>query len=187
MYFVFDVESMGLYGEDFAVAYVVVDRDGTELDAGFFSCPYEEAARVIDVVETEHLLTGQILRQWGEQTDRDLVWVKQNVIPHLPEPSHRTRREMHNAFWEAWVRWKERGASAWVDCGYPVESNFLRACVFEDVSRIGTAPFPLMEIDTARILTGTGELTRSIEHLPAHDPLNDARHSARILVESIKP
>lgn len=32
LYMVFDVESIGLHGEGFAVGYVVVDRNGERLD-----------------------------------------------------------------------------------------------------------------------------------------------------------
>ena len=37
-FMVFDVESVGLHGEGFAVAWVVVNIDGEKLDEGCLSC-----------------------------------------------------------------------------------------------------------------------------------------------------
>lgn len=67
-YMVFDVESIGLHGEGFAVGYVVVQEDGKMLEEGVFSCRPDKAQ--------------------GSEGDRE--WVAQNV-PVLPckevEPS----------------------------------------------------------------------------------------------------
>jgi hypothetical protein len=35
--FVFDVESIGLHGEGYAAAYVVMDKQGRELESGLFA------------------------------------------------------------------------------------------------------------------------------------------------------
>lgn len=189
-FFVFDVESMGLYGEDFAVAFVVVDRSGTELDAGFFNCPHEEAAPAVVLAEYAQPVVAfagamDLLEQWGQRSQYDASWVSENVLPHMPVPSHETREQMHTDFWTTWVRWRDRGAMMWADCGYPVEFGFLRSCVYEEPSRIDTAPFPLMEIETLRALSGLGDFSRRMDHVPAHNPLNDVRHSARVLIESL--
>lgn len=184
-FFVFDVESVGLYGEDFAVAYVVVDRSGTELDAGLFNCPVGLSVSSGQIAE-RHFVAKDIQNLWNERAQNDWSWLVEYVLSHMPEASHNSREQMHSDFWNAWTHWRDRGAVMWADWGYPVEANFLRACVFDNPSRIETAPCPLMEIETVRSLSGLDPgLPRCIEHLPAHDPLNDARHSARILIESL--
>ena len=42
-YMIFDVESIGLHGEGFAVGYVVVNGDGKTLEEGMFVCDPDEA------------------------------------------------------------------------------------------------------------------------------------------------
>jgi len=188
-YFVLDVESFGLYGEDFAVAYTVVDRSGTELDAGLFNCSVELAGTAHASAEFAQPVIGfveapELGDAWAQRSAEDWVWISQNVLPHMPQESHTSRQQVHSDFWDAWLRWQQRGATMWADYGYPVEAGFLRACVFENPARIDTAPCPLHEIETVRVLTGV-DLARKLEHLPAHDPLNDCRHSARVLIESL--
>lgn len=166
---VFDVESIGLYGEGFAVGWVVVDlATGEEKESIYIACPDYRAE--------------------GEGSDRD--WVLKNVCPHLPDPNALKPDNVRSYFWYCWQKWKNLGATLWADCGYPVEANFLRACVADDPGdRTWHAPYPLHEIASVLAVKGINSLAerdRLPNELPKHHPVCDARQSARILIEALK-
>lgn len=165
-YMIFDVESVGLHGEGFAVGYVVVNGDGKTLEEGMFHCDPDLAN--------------------GGDTDRR--WVGDNV-PELDQ-SHgfcAYPADVRFAFWDVWQLWKERGATLWADCAWPVEARFLAQCVDDDLEgRAWEGPYPLHEIATAAMLCGRDPLVtldRLPNELPSHNPLNDARQSARVFLE----
>jgi hypothetical protein len=163
---VFDVESVGLYGEAFAVGWVVIDSAGCEIESGILSCPLEQAK--------------------GADQDRD--WVKTHVVPALPKPNCADPFGIRCLFWSKIQLWKSQGAEFWADCGYPVEANFLIACVLDDrENRVWNAPYPLHEIASVLTLAGRdplGVYDRLPSELPAHNPLCDSRQSARLMHES---
>lgn len=163
---VFDVESRGLQGEGFAVAYVVMVGD-QEVDSGFAWCRPAHVGG----------------------TNEGLAWVEKNVMPHFHEsPTHDTAPEVRDFFWRAWRQWAERGAQLWADCGWPVEARFLIECVDDDpAAREWNGPYPLHDIATVVALSGgdpTARETRSPSE-PAHHPLHDARVSARQLLRLV--
>ena len=47
-YVSFDVESVGLHGTGFAVGYVVLDKNGNEVESGCFCCPLTSAVKETD-------------------------------------------------------------------------------------------------------------------------------------------
>jgi len=163
---VFDVESIGLHGEGFAVGWVVVDREGTRISQGKLACHPDQAE--------------------GDQKDRD--WVR-DVIPPI-SVTHRTPKAVRDAFWEAWSFWKENDAVLVADCCWPVEARFLAACVDDDkASRTWDGPYPLHELASILLSLGEDPLKTTLRHddeLPLHDPLSDARQSARQLVDALK-
>lgn len=167
LFMVFDVESVGLHGEGFAVAWVVVDRSGNRVAQAAYSCD-----------------PGQV------RGDPDgLAWVAENVtvppVGHLAHPAH-----VRDEFWRAWIYARERGATLWADCCWPVEARFLAACVDDDrASRTWEGPYPLHDVATLRLAAGSDPLAtvdRVPDELPAHNPLNDARQSARLLIEALE-
>lgn len=164
LYFSFDVESVGLYGEGFAVGYCVSDGE-KEIEAGIFNC---------DLFYAE-----------GEKADRR--WVTDNVVPHLPSPNCFDPEELRTLFWEVLEKWKKKRAIFVVDCGYPVEYRFLKDCVedsWED--RKLDAPYPIHEVGTALLFAGQDPLEnyeRLPNELPKHNPLADARQSLRLFLE----
>ena len=156
MRFVFDVESNGLHGQGFAVGWVVVDH-GEVLSSGFLRCSIE----------------GKIN-----------PWVFENVIPNLDDENCETSLDLRDGFWGAWMLAKEQGATAWADCSFPVETNFLAECV-DDLPnhRQWLAPYPLHEIATVLCLNGLDAIYRHdrLDGETAHHPTGDARQSARLL------
>lgn len=164
-YMVFDVESIGLHGEGFAVGYVVISPDGEELDAGTFSCPPDKA-------------------QGG---DHNRKWIAENV-PAM-DATHQTPRAVRDAFWSKWREWADKGAGLVADCAWPVEARFLCSCVDDrPMDREWTGPYPLLDLSSVFFAAGMNPNEthdRLPNEQPAHHPLGDARQSARLLVEAL--
>lgn len=170
----FDVESIGLYGEVFAIAYSSCDRDGQEIDKGYYSCPSESAK--------------------GSLKNRE--WVAKNVLPHLPQESqYKNPDELCEAVYGIWMdlksKYKKEGKEVFtiVDCGYPVEMHFfMHAIKMNEEKREFTGPLPLHEVATALLIAGIKreEYPRMEHELPEHHPLNDARYSARLFLTALK-
>lgn len=164
-YMVFDVESIGLHGEGFAVGWVVVDESGNELDSNMAATSPDAAS--------------------GGQEGR--LWVAQNV-PRLAV-THDWPRDMRTFFWEAWQYWKKKGAALVADCAWPVEARFLCACVDEAPdTRTWEGPHPLHDLASIMLANGADPLKtrdRLPNELPAHVPLFDARQSARLLITAL--
>jgi hypothetical protein len=162
---VFDVESIGLHGEGFAVGYVVINRAGETLDEGLIAC--------------------DPLRAQGEP--KNLAWVQENV-PSF-ECGCFSPFEVREQFWGAWQHWKGRGAALVADCCWPVEARFLAACVDDaKLSREWEGPYPLLDLASVLLAIGRDPLAaneRQPSELPAHHPLMDARQSARLLIEAL--
>lgn len=162
---VFDVESIGLHGDGYAVGYVVI-QDGKEVESGMFACPASKA----------------------NGADSDRLWVYENIpqiAPDSPDPL-----AVRENFWCRWMEWKAKGALLAADCAWPVEARFLAACVdaLPDERRF-TGPYPLVEISTWMMAAGQDPMkthTRLESELPQHNPLADARQSARLLMEAIE-
>ena len=159
LFFVFDVESLGLHGDGFAVGGGAYFDNGAALWEFRLVCP-----------------AG--IR--GSSEDRQ--WVIENV-PAM-EVSHLSPRKMRDEFWGLWLRAKAQGAVAAAECGWPVEAKFLARCVADDSSRKWEGPYPLHEIATYMAAAGMDPMAkyeRAASELPVHDPLADARQSARLL------
>lgn len=160
-FMVFDVESIGLHGEGYAVGFVVVTPDGRFVDEGRYACATSLAQ--------------------GAREGRD--WVKKNC-PEL-RTTHRKPKEVRTAFWNKWKEWKGKGAKLIADCAWPVEAKFLAKCVSDEPStRTWEGPYPLHDIASLLLAMGRDPLEkypRQPDQLPEHDPLADARQSTQIL------
>jgi hypothetical protein len=166
LFLVFDVESVGLHGEGFAWGGVVVDERGKVLDYRPGWCPPESAAG----------------------TDDGRKWVAENW--HAPDlPPAGGPRQLRKRFWDWWRWWKARGAVLAADCAWPVEARFLAACVDDDPApRAWEGPYPLIDVGSVLLAAGMdplGKYDRLPDELPEHDPLCDARQSARLLCEAL--
>lgn len=168
--FVFDAESIGLHGETFAIGYVVIGPEGFFVEQGFFALDPKEEPRIM-----------------GEESE-DYKWVMAN-IPPIPV-THQFKDSMICAFWETWMRWKEKGALMFADVTWPVEARWLNACIdWDEPSRKWEGPYPLLDIASIRLAAGFYPLNteeRLDGEFPAHNPLCDARQSARLLLEALK-
>jgi hypothetical protein len=176
LFMVFDVESVGLHGEGFAAAYVVIDRSGRELESGAYACNPRHAIGLADGLD------------WVEANVTDVhdSGLARDFGDGLGSPSPRAVRER---FWERWVAWKEQGVLLAADCLWPVEARFLAACVDDDpIAREWSGPYPFIDVASVRLAAGLDPLEtvgRLPRELPAHNPLADARQSARLLIEAL--
>lgn len=194
-FFVLDVESIGLHGEGFAVGFTVVLHDGKTLEEGLLSCPVQEASSRdssgCEFVPVSANTDGSTSWEVGSGLTtglKNLKWVNENV-PALTI-THSNPEGVRNAFWERWLYWRERGAVMVADCAWPVEARFLLACVDEHMpTREWQGPYPLHDLATLLLAQGhnpIGTFKRLPAELPAHNPLCDARQSARILLDLLK-
>lgn len=163
-FFVFDVESVGLHGEGFAVGGGVFLENGA-LRWGFcLACPIDEAEGLI----------------------ADRQWVKEN-IPVLALTHHGTKG-LRMDFWKYWEKAKRGGSIMAADCLWPVEANFISACIRDDAQRLADGPYPFLEIASFLQAAGMdpiGTYNRTSSELPKHNPYCDAVQSARILAVAL--
>jgi len=173
---VFDVESVGLHGVGFAVGAVVLDLETGERVEEFYAA--------FDPQRDEHWHVSEDRRNWP--------WVEENVLPTLPVPpfTHFASHECYSAFWRFWRKWAEQGALMAADCAWPVEASFLSECAsYEWNRREWEGPYPLLDLSSVLFAYGLnpiGTFDRLPDELPAHNPLNDARQSARVLYETMR-
>ena len=160
-FLVIDVESIGLHGEGFAVGYAVLEKQGGITATGLFACQ-------------SHLASG---------TQPNHAWVQNNVC--IPEFNCDTPRDVRSAFWSFWEDFRARHGSALAaDCAWPVEANFLAKCIADNTLRGTSGPYPLFDVSSFLVAAGSDPLKqypRLPSELPAHNPVADARQSARIL------
>jgi hypothetical protein len=167
IFFVFDVESAGLHGEGYAVGFVVRDREGNKLDQGLYAC--------------------QLNSVRGHESGFE--WVRKNIEPI--EPTHESAWLVRAAFWRKWQFWKAKNAVLVADCAWPVEARFLAACVDDHpVEREMQGPYPLYDLSSIMFAANRDPLAtnaRMDDELPQHNPLMDARQSARLLLQCLAP
>lgn len=119
---------------------------------------------------------------------RDEKFVKEHVLPAQPNSSRTANclKDVRDAFWEFYKRWAKQCIVV-ADCGTPTEAYFLRLCVLDDFpTRKWEAPYPLHDLGTlllARSMDPIGEYPRTRAEIPKHNPLCDARQSARLFLE----
>jgi hypothetical protein len=168
-FFIFDVESIGLHGEAFAVAGGVLHTGVGVFDSTFCFATHPDAAR-------------------GTDDDRD--WVSNNV-PVLPNEFTSTEA-VREAFWKLWMEAKTRfpGIQMAAECLWPVEARFVIACIADKPKeRNWEGPYPFMEIASFMAAAGMDPMAtyeRLENELPTHDPRGDVAMSARLLQDAIE-
>ena len=166
-YFIFDVESVGLHGEGFAVAGGIYRRDGSVIREFAYHC--------------------KIARALGTPEDRK--WVTDNVTIHATSTDMPHPKAVRDTFWHTWKKASSDGAKMFVECGWPVEAAFVEACVKDlPLTRNWDGPYPMHEIASIMLAAGMDPMAtyeRREHELPAHEPLADSRLSARLLFEAL--
>lgn len=166
MWMVFDVESVGLHGEGFSVGWYVISRDRRCIASAQYACDPDRAG--------------------GSEDDRK--WIKENIPVPNQGYNCSSPKWVRDEFWRAWMYAKNRGAVLAADVPWPVESRFLAQCIDDDPSRKWDGPYPLVDIASVRLAAGLDPLAKAgrlSDELPEHDPLCDARQSARLLIDAL--
>jgi hypothetical protein len=164
LYMVFDVESIGLHGEGFAVGYVVVTREGEVVGSRIFSCSPDQAKG------------GDEGRAWVSEHCPPLAW-------NCSSP-----RQVRRFFWNGWLSWKDQGAVLVADFAWPVEARFLLDCITDEPDqRAWQGPYPLHELASFMVAAGMDPMATydRLPDEPQHDPLGDAKQSARLLIRAL--
>jgi hypothetical protein len=165
LFMVFDVESIGLHGEGFAVGWVVIDRLGNKYTERYIACD----------------------PLFARGTYQDSIWVREN-IPKLI-PFAKSPREVRDTFWIDYLKWKEKGVVLVADCNWPVETNFISACIQDYFTvRSKEGPYPFLDLGSILFAKGKDPIAtydRTKDELPKHHPLKDAQQSARLLIEAL--
>lgn len=175
---VFDVESVGLHGQAFAVGGVVLDtRSGTTSQDFAFHVNFAD------------------INSYATHPEDDRKWVEENVTIHPKSVDAINIYNLYEVFWALWKNIKStagitgKSIAMAADCAWPVEAKFLLECVNRDKrTRNWEGPYPLHDI--ASFLTAAGldpmhEFPRQENELPKHEALADARQSARLLFTAI--
>lgn len=166
-FLVFDVESIGFLGEAFAVGGVIIDVDGTEIDSFYFACHPAEAR--------------------GEESDR--WWVASNFQGAFNCTTTSELRERFVLRLDMFLS-QHPGITVAADCPFPVEAGFLLECKRQfSAESAFELPYPLIDVASVVLANGgdpIGDFGRLENELPKHNPLQDARQSARILVETLR-
>ena len=160
-----DAETNGLWGQPFAVAFIVYNAEGVELDRATFRCPIE----------------GDVNQ-----------WVESNVLPEMGaiEMTHDTYEDMLMAIGEWWLANKE-GASVLWHMGHIVEVHLFRE--LHRVGAIGDWDAPYTPVELSGLLESAGYPADSVDNyvtakgltLPdyeggTHNPLYDSAAAAAV-------
>jgi len=166
--FVFDVESVGLHGQAFAVAGGIY-QNGIALEEFAYHCCHE----------------------YAQGTHEDSKWVQANVQIHPTSENCFGVNDICERFWKYWtlIRRKHNNIKMFVECGWPVEAHFINACIdLNRYERNWDGPYPLHEIASIMLVAGMDPLVtyeRLDNELPIHEPLADSRQSARLLYTAL--
>lgn len=127
--FMFDVESVGLYGSGFAFGAVVSDEKGNIIDKCSYACLTEEI--ISELKKIDFFVNGD-----GKDIITECKKLKQvnNLV------------ELRQKFYDFYLENKEN-CDIYSDVNYPVETNFLRDIVLDDIdNRQSNMPYPLLDV-----------------------------------------
>ena len=166
-FFIFDVESIGLFGEPFAVGGGVYIGGAAHYEFRY-----------------------SFLHTNAKGCDDDRQWILENVP--IIGVTHVLPQHVVNMLWYEWqkARTMYPGIIMAAECGWPIEANILhRTVVFNINERKWNGPYPLHEIASFMVAAGMDPMAkyeRNKSELPEHDPLADSRLSARLLFEALE-
>lgn len=185
-FFIWDAESVGLHGQGFAVGGGVYDIHGKAIREFQWDCLPSRANGIArDLILDERGSAAKV------QEAGDKQWVHENVKIDPNSINVATPELVRRGFWHEWETAKAEfpGILMAVECGWPVEARFLIECIQDDpATRNWRGPYPMHEIATLMLAAGMDPMAtydRTPEESPAHEPLADARLSARLLSEAL--
>lgn len=174
-WFIIDVESIGLHGEAFAVAWQVFAHDAH---------PFQHRNGAWAACNPN----------WCSGKISDFQWVTDNV-PDLSGSDAGSPRGVRDRFWSEWEAVKREfpGIVMAAECAWPVEARFLNKCVEDDPqNRNWEGPYPLHDISSIMLAAGMDPMRtyarahEESEIYGPHHPLGDVKHSAWLLHAALK-
>ena len=170
----FDGEAVRLHGMVFAIGAVLLRADGAE-ETFYARClPTEPLCPFV----VEHVVPA-LDRKAAAASARG------GLAPHHPF-THQDARLMRDDFWW-WLTERQGGALVVGDCGWPLETGLLSACVRDDPKRELEGVYPLHEVASLLLAAGMDPKGSYADHVLSpealvahvpHDPVCDARVSA---------
>lgn len=166
---IFDCESDGMYGNTFAVSNIILDNRN-------------------NIIKHDSMMADINIKD---------EWVKQNVLPNLNiEKKAKSTFHLRNYFFE--VLQSNKDCEIWVDCCFPVETNFLAQIARDDVqTRAFIMPYPIKDISSLvdsnisrkemfdkEMLKDVDIKQKNLYEIKEHNPLHDCIASAYALTGS---
>lgn len=173
-----DAESWGVMGDIFWIGAVLYNEHGYDVDV------FDEA------VDPFTCSQAGLRDAPPELHSRDRKWLMEHVFPRL-EGRERylagTTASLRSAFWEWLQTVRAKGeVHLLADCGLCIESRLLVDAIKDKPERLSEAPWFVHDVATALHMHGRdpmGTYGRLANELPAHDPVCDARQTARLFAE----
>lgn len=203
---IFDVETFGLSGDVFAFGAVlgrlVLSEDGehvywrellsltaTDKLASLpwtlvTSGPQATEGTLVTRFDKDHAPEVPNRTPWIRRSDFD--WLLQNIPLEVFAPGRLTGDLTIHELFDAFARphLLDGSTELWAECPVPCEAKFLRELRENVGEPWGTVKIPPMR-DVASLADAFRvDDERADANKPAHDPLNDARHSAQRLVSA---
>ena len=180
----FDAETFGLFGDPFAYGYVLFDETGLVFEQALCACG-------ITTTKEDYFLNfpNEISDDKLKTLKADCDWLINNIPDFSKDPLleiAENPQDLRSQFLKAVERIKKQYPETQLvtDCMFPVESNFLTLALKQQGK--DSIEFSPMVYDIGLIqLLGGKEFPFLPEELPKHNPLNDAKQSARILLNYI--
>ena len=93
-----------------------------------------------EIVEKQALFAQEGIQMCNE-------WVKENVLPYLQDILVcNSIHELRESFWRLYDKYREQ-STILVDCGFPVETNFLSDVCRQDLEKKEfLMPFPIIDV-----------------------------------------
>ncbi len=162
-FMIFDVESIGLHGEAWAVGWVLMDSEGEITEEHLVYCDPSLARGRPE--NYQWVLDNCHWRGYKDYCDNS---------EKVDDPG-----EVCSVFWECWLEAQNNGFHLLADVAWPVEARFLIACIdMYPNLREWKGPFPLLDLSSIVTAQSNVQLERPSSCMPVHNPLADARFSA---------
>lgn len=165
-FLVIGIESMGLWGEAFAVGGVVISTAPQSKKSASFQDSFLYACNPALIA--------------GEAADR--AWVERNV--KLPDDLKLVAgpAEVRAQFWSTWLYWQTKGAWLASAAAWPVHARFLLQCCAEPARR-SDAPVVVSVADY--LLAAGRDPLSSFTRRRLHSPLQEAQRAAQAFYKAL--
>lgn len=170
--FVFDVESIGLYGDAYAVGAIVIKPDLLPIETD------DDVQRII--VDSFAIASeNQVIKAYESNN----TFIKKIIGRVMEFNTCKTLADLENEFMRFYGK-HSASCDIYADCIYPVESNFLSSIARRFGSKYeNSMPYPLKDICNFIDVDIDRFEYAEMSNLPKHDPYYDSMTSAFSLLK----